>query len=146
NRGGARFLVATQSASNASPIILATGEPVMALGGFGGDRILTARELAKLVAEGEVRFFLMPRFDGSPGGTFAAPGGAPPTPAGRPGGLPPGAGDLLQDEVMEWVREHCTPVPAEQWQSAEAGRDGSVGPAAGGIGGEALYDCGAGGR
>ncbi len=58
NRGGAQFLVATINANTAAPIILATGEPVMALGGFtGSDPILTADELALLVADNTVRYF-----------------------------------------------------------------------------------------
>jgi 4-amino-4-deoxy-L-arabinose transferase-like glycosyltransferase len=58
NRGSARFLVATINANTAAPIILATGEPVMALGGFsGGDPILTTDELAQLVADNTVHYF-----------------------------------------------------------------------------------------
>lgn len=60
NRHGERFLVATSNATTAAPIILATGEPVMALGGFsGGDRILTVNQLATRVTSGTVRFFLI---------------------------------------------------------------------------------------
>jgi 4-amino-4-deoxy-L-arabinose transferase-like glycosyltransferase len=62
NRGGAQFLVATLNAQTASPIILATGEPVMALGGFGGnDQILTPEQLAQAVAQNQVRFFWLPQ-------------------------------------------------------------------------------------
>jgi 4-amino-4-deoxy-L-arabinose transferase-like glycosyltransferase len=61
NRGGARFLVATPSANSAAPIILVTGEPVMALGGYSGsDPILTRDELAERVAANDVRLFLIP--------------------------------------------------------------------------------------
>ncbi|MBI5304638.1 MAG: glycosyltransferase family 39 protein [Chloroflexi bacterium] len=58
NRGGAKFLVATMNANTAAPLILATGEPVMTLGGFGGnDQILTPEQLSARVAQNEVRFF-----------------------------------------------------------------------------------------
>ena len=58
-RGSARFLVAVDSSMAASPIILATGEPVMTLGGFSGnDPILTTDALAELVKNGTVRYFL----------------------------------------------------------------------------------------
>ncbi len=80
NRRGAKFLVATLNAQTAAPIILATGEPVMALGGFsGGDRIVTTDELAQFVADNTVRLFWL-----SP--------------------------DNRQAEVTRWVRSHCAPV------------------------------------
>jgi len=64
-RRAERFLVAVPSSMMASSIILETGEPVMAMGGFTGtDPILTADELAQDVRNGTVRFFLMP---GRPG-------------------------------------------------------------------------------
>jgi 4-amino-4-deoxy-L-arabinose transferase-like glycosyltransferase len=81
HRGSARFLVATTSAQIAAPIILTTGEPVMALGGFsGGDRILTMEQLAARIANGEVRFFLMPpQWDQQP-------------------------------ELLRWIRNNCKPI------------------------------------
>src|SRR5579885_2713319 len=61
HRGHARFLVATLTAMQAAPIILDTGQPVMALGGFmGRDPILTPNALAQEVERGQVRFFLLP--------------------------------------------------------------------------------------
>jgi 4-amino-4-deoxy-L-arabinose transferase-like glycosyltransferase len=85
NRGEADYLVAAPSAITAAPIILATGEPVMAMGGFSGnDPILTAEELARLVAGGTVRFVLV---------------------GGGPGGSGP---------VMNWAMQNCMLVPAEQ--------------------------------
>ena len=60
NRHGERFLLATPSAQLASPLIVATGQPVMAMGGFHGlDPILTPERLAGLVAEGQVRFVML---------------------------------------------------------------------------------------
>jgi 4-amino-4-deoxy-L-arabinose transferase-like glycosyltransferase len=60
NRHGERFLLATPSAQLASPLIVATGEPVMAMGGFHGlDPILTPERLAELVAQGRVRFVML---------------------------------------------------------------------------------------
>jgi len=60
NRHGERFLLATPSAQLASPLIVATGLPVMAMGGFHGlDPILTPERLAGLVAEGQVRFVML---------------------------------------------------------------------------------------
>src|SRR5207249_11842296 len=60
NRGDATYLVAVSSAGQAESIILQTGLPVMATGGFSGsDPILTADSLAQLVASGAVRYFLL---------------------------------------------------------------------------------------
>jgi 4-amino-4-deoxy-L-arabinose transferase-like glycosyltransferase len=92
NRGGEPFLVATIRANEAAPIILATGEPVMALGGFsGGDRILSVDDLEEWVAAGTVRFFLL-----SPQG-------------GR------------QQDLIRWITSHCRPVPSEEWRPAAPG-------------------------
>lgn len=56
NRNGERFLLATSSATVASPIIIRGGEAVMAMGGFHGlDPILTPEKLAAMVASREVR-------------------------------------------------------------------------------------------
>ena len=53
NPGQTRYLVAAPSANAAAPIILATAQPVMALGGFsGGDPIITADELARACSRG----------------------------------------------------------------------------------------------
>jgi len=89
NRGDETYLVAALNAQTAAPIILATGEPVMALGGFaGGDRILSVDELAEQVAGGTVRFFL----------------------------LSPQGGQ--QADLTRWVVGQCVPVPPKTWQSA----------------------------
>src|SRR5262249_39828985 len=50
NRGKERYLLATSSTTLAAPIIIETGQPVMARGGFHGlDPILTPEKLARLV-------------------------------------------------------------------------------------------------
>ncbi len=97
NRAGRKFLVAAPSSMSVAPIILQTGEPAMAMGGFmGGDPILTPERLADLVAGGSVRYVL-----GSP--------------TDRPASGPPGPGTL--GPVTEWVQAHCAPVAAERWRS-----------------------------
>ena len=53
------YLVATDSATEAEPFILATGRPVLTFGGFNGsDNVVNAQQLAQLVAEGKVSFVL----------------------------------------------------------------------------------------
>jgi 4-amino-4-deoxy-L-arabinose transferase-like glycosyltransferase len=60
NRRGERYLLATSSATLAAPIIVQTGAPVMARGGFHGlDPILTPDKLARMVEANEVRFVML---------------------------------------------------------------------------------------
>ena len=104
NRGDETYLAATLNAQTAAPIILATGEPVMALGGFtGGDPILTVDELAEYVADGTVRYFLL-----SPQGN-------------------------RQNGPTRWVPKHCTLVPPALWQSAPSSPGGPPDPGPGGM-------------
>jgi 4-amino-4-deoxy-L-arabinose transferase-like glycosyltransferase len=60
NRRGERYLVATSTVMLAAPLIIETGEPVMARGGFHGlDPILTPGKLARMVEASEVRFAML---------------------------------------------------------------------------------------
>jgi 4-amino-4-deoxy-L-arabinose transferase-like glycosyltransferase len=111
NRGSATFLVATTNANAAAPIILKTGQPVMALGGFlGSDPILTVETLTAKIQVGEVRFFLL-EGRGGPGG--------------------PGGPDGGRNELASWVASTCAAVPASAF-SGDAGASGEQG---------GLYDC-----
>ncbi len=52
------YLLATLRATEAAPYILATGRPVLAVGGFSGsDNVAGVEELAAMVEDGELRFF-----------------------------------------------------------------------------------------
>ncbi|MGN6564493.1 MAG: glycosyltransferase family 39 protein [Thermomicrobiales bacterium] len=100
NQGNAKYVVAVSSSQQADGIIIQTGLPVMATGGFSGsDPILTADSLAQLVANGTVRYFLVG--GGGPGGGF-----------GRDG-----AGF----SVTSWVEQHGTLVPASTWGGTSSG-------------------------
>ena len=93
HRNGTKYLVAVVSSNEANAIILETNQPVMALGWFSGsDPILTTAQLAALVKNGTVRFFLI---NGSGGG---GPGGG-------------------QSALVTWITQHTRAVPASQWQS-----------------------------
>ncbi len=145
NQGNATYIVATPSSMTADGIILATNKPVMALGGFGGsDPILTTDQLAALVSKGIVRFFLL----GSAGEgrqipaqflnqipeqfrDFIGEGFG-----GRGFGGRGGFGGQ-QGALTSWVTQHCTVVPASQWQSSTS--NGQNVPGSGG--GGQLYDC-----
>jgi 4-amino-4-deoxy-L-arabinose transferase-like glycosyltransferase len=103
NRHGERFLLATPSAQLASPLIIASGLPVMAMGGFHGlDPILTPDRLSELVADGQVRFVML----GELSITSRLMGAEA---AGRP--------------LADWIRANGTPVDSTLW-SSPSGRMG----------------------
>jgi 4-amino-4-deoxy-L-arabinose transferase-like glycosyltransferase len=140
NQGNAKYLVATPSSMTADSIILATNRPVMALGGFGGsDPILTTDQLAALVSQGTVRFFLL--------GSFRD-GGQPPPQFLQD--IPEQFRDQIRDRfggrggfggqqsaLTSWVTQHCTVVPASKWQSSASSTQNRPGLA----GASQLYDC-----
>jgi 4-amino-4-deoxy-L-arabinose transferase-like glycosyltransferase len=118
HQGSAKFLVATFNAGAAEPFILTTGRPVMDLGGFmGGDRILTAQQLAEQVRQGLVRYFLV-----SGGGSRGGFGG---------GGA--------NDDLTLWITSNCSAVPSSAYGSTGATSPGGFGDFGGG---QPLYDCG----
>ena len=98
NQGSAKYLVAVPSSNQADSIILATNKGVMALGGFSGsDPILTTKQLASLIANGTVRYFLLSGAGGGPGGG--------------------------QSSLTTWVTQHCTTVSSSQWQANSSTTD-----------------------
>jgi 4-amino-4-deoxy-L-arabinose transferase-like glycosyltransferase len=140
NRGNAKYLLAVPSSMSANSIILATNQPVMALGGFAGsDPILTADQLASLVKAETVRFFLLMSGLGNPvGGTGNEQSGTFVGPGGDGGGFFGGQ----QSSLTAWVQQSCTVVPASKWLPSSV----STGNSAPGYGlgvAETLYDCAA---
>ncbi len=90
NQGDATWLVAAFSSHSSAPIILATDEPVMTIGGFNGqDPAPTLDEFIEYVQSGELRYVIV---DG--GGAMGGMGG-------------PGGGS---SEITTWVTEHGTAV------------------------------------
>ena len=86
------FLVAALRANDVAPVIQASAQPAMALGGFtGSDPILTAEEVGEAVASGDVRFFLL-----SPHGQNHV-------------------------EIVRWVTNTCEVVSSALWQEAGRG-------------------------
>ena len=60
NQGDAKYLVAVQSTTESVPLILATGEPVVTIGGYKSrDPYPTVDELQQMVASGELRYVLL---------------------------------------------------------------------------------------
>ena len=67
NRGSATWIVAVNGANEAGSIELASGMPVMAMGGFsGGDPAPTLSQLQAYVASGQLRFVLIGGGRGGP--------------------------------------------------------------------------------
>lgn len=94
NNTGEKFLVAVPSASEAEPIILATGKPVMAIGGFSGnDNTLTVAKLQQMVEQGELKYFLV----------------------GGKGGM-----GNSSNEVTKWVEENGTAVDSSEWSDSSS--------------------------
>ncbi|QEH37394.1 hypothetical protein OJF2_59850 [Aquisphaera giovannonii] len=111
NHRGERYFVATSSSMPAAPLIIRSGLPVMAVGGFSGqDPILTTDQFASIVEAGELRFAVEdPRGPGGPG-----PGGPGGGRLGRgPGG--PGGPGVENREINEWIRKHGKLVGPEVW-------------------------------
>jgi 4-amino-4-deoxy-L-arabinose transferase-like glycosyltransferase len=132
HQGHAKYLVATASSMNASSIIIATGKPVMALGGFGGnDQILTVQQLARLVANGTVHYFLLK----SGGGPAGAPSGSTlkELPAAiraqieRGGAFGGFGGRSSNSALVQWVIKHGTVVPASRYETSATSTTGSFG-------------------
>lgn len=86
-RGNAKFLAATPNALLAAPIIIRSGEPVIAFGGYlGNDPIMSLDAFVERVKRGEVRYVLLSL-------------------AQRPA------------DFDAWVRAHGTPVNPAVWYS-----------------------------
>jgi hypothetical protein len=111
--------------------VLATGRPVLYLGGFKGtDQVVTTDDLAQLVADGKLRYVY---WGGGGGGLGRGPGG--------------------QSDISSWVTTYCTPVNGFETATRNAGApDGTIqsgltdgeGPTPGGQRDMqiSLYDCG----
>ena len=87
HRGKARFLLAAPNALLAAPVIIGTGRPVMAFGGFfGNDPVMSVDALARAVERGEVRFVVL-------------------------------ATNRRTRDFERWVRAHGTVVDPSLWRS-----------------------------
>ena len=105
NHQSETYVLAAVNARQAAPIIIATGDPVIALGGFTGrDPILTVEGLARLVDDHQVRFALVG--DGSPG-------------------LRRVFGEDGQKPLVEWIKENGPLIDPARWRTATPdGADG----------------------
>jgi 4-amino-4-deoxy-L-arabinose transferase-like glycosyltransferase len=98
---GAKYLLAVQSWTEASPYIVATGQEVMPIGGFSGSvPSPTLARLRALVRTGQLRFVLL---DGA---------------AGNLANGPNTAGGTQASLIASWVERTCAKVPAKEYSSA----------------------------
>jgi len=124
-----KYLMAVPSSMQGADYVLATGRPVLYLGGFMGiDQVATAEELEQMVCQGELRYIY---WDARQGGR-------------------------ARSDVSSWVASNCTAVTGYETATVNAGApDGTVPEAnnftngqRGGFQGPggtlqiSLYDCG----
>jgi 4-amino-4-deoxy-L-arabinose transferase-like glycosyltransferase len=112
----ATYLAATIDSTVSAPIILETGKPVMAMGGYAGsDQILTLAHLKQLVAAGTVHYFVLPQ-------TFqeskAHLNPAVLTFQENYQALVEAMGAASTSTLTNWVRTDCTHVPTDEWHSS----------------------------
>lgn len=128
NNGNAQYLLALPSSMQGSDYVIATGQPVLYLGGFmGQDHVKTAADLAGMVHRGELRFI----YWNSPAGGSRSFGGQP-------------------SDISSYVASSCQAVPGFDTTARNMGAPGGTSrDAAGSTGSMAmgamqitLYDCG----
>jgi 4-amino-4-deoxy-L-arabinose transferase-like glycosyltransferase len=82
NTQDAKYLMAVPGSMQGAEYVLASGRPVLYMGGFnGGDPVVNAADIAQLVADDDLRYVMVQ--------------------GGRQGN---------QQEITEWVRRNCTAV------------------------------------
>jgi 4-amino-4-deoxy-L-arabinose transferase-like glycosyltransferase len=118
---GVKYLMAVPSSMQGADYVLATRRPVLYLGGFlGQDQVANTADLARMTADGELRYIY-----------WDARGAGPGAPS--------------RSDISGWIRRHCTVVPGFETHTRNAGAPDGTGGASGGPGGEleiSLYDCG----
>jgi len=120
HKSGERWIVAVASSNEASGIILSTGEPVMALGGFSGsDQTLSTSDLTTLVDSGAIRYFYL-------------------SSSGDRGGMGGSSGNAA---VTSWVSTHCSAIPASDYGGTAYSGDSGTGMQGSAGSGKVLYDC-----
>ncbi|MFC9974608.1 glycosyltransferase family 39 protein [Spirillospora sp. NPDC127200] len=103
NQGTAQWLVAVSSAQQASSLILRTGRPVIAMGGFtGGDPAMTVAKLQQYVKEGKLRYIVV---------------------SGQGGGRGPDGGGAA---VTSWVQQNGTLVQPSEYGGSSTNTGGRL--------------------
>ncbi|SEK22352.1 glycosyltransferase family 39 protein [Streptacidiphilus jiangxiensis] len=123
NQGSATWLVAVSSAQSAAEMILQSGKPVIAMGGFtGSDPAMTLAKMKSLIASGKLRYVLL----GSSG-------------MGGMGG--PGGGDA-NSAATSYVKSTCTAVSASAYGgTSSSSSTASSTSSSTASSGQTLYEC-----
>jgi hypothetical protein len=111
NTQGMEYLMAVPSSHDGDGYILATGRPVLLMGGFSGsDPVVDASDLSQLISARKLRYIMLG-----------------------------GNGPENQNSVFSWVTANCQVVTGLSTSSRNTmgGRNGSFVPGGGGT----LYDC-----
>jgi 4-amino-4-deoxy-L-arabinose transferase-like glycosyltransferase len=134
NTRDTKYLIAVPSSMQGSDFVLATGRPVLYLGGFmGSDRVVTGDDLARMVAAGDLRYVYWNSGDGN---GFGGRGGSQGVPGLRP------------SDISAWVASSCMAIEDFDTVTQNAGPpDGTAGAMNGRFGGPGgmqvtLYYCG----
>src|SRR5829696_7127898 len=99
HREAAKFLVAVSNANVAAPLIISTGLPIMAIGGYlGDDPILTPSDIERLASDRQLRFVMLGGFTLAPAKQAAA-----------------------LDPIARWVRANSRPVDPKLWRLSASG-------------------------
>ena len=106
HQGSAKYLVAVNGSMQSAPIILASGQPVITMGGFNGsDPAPTLAQLQALVSSGKVHYVLL-------GG--GGPGGPPGAGGNRAGGADRSA-------IQQWVTANGSEIPSTDYGGSTTG-------------------------
>jgi 4-amino-4-deoxy-L-arabinose transferase-like glycosyltransferase len=93
NAGAYTWVAASVGSNSAAGVQLATGEPVMAIGGFNGsDPTPTLAQFQKLVREGKIHYFIGGGRGPGGGGAFGGP-----------------ASSGTSSQISAWVQRNFTP-------------------------------------
>lgn len=130
NTHDVEYLMAVPSSMQGSDYVLATGRPVLYMGGFMGiDTVLTKEQLVTMVANNQLRYIYW----------------------NRNGGNGFGAGSNSQSDISNWINNSCTIVNGFDTTTQNSGAPGGTSTSAtqttqnrGGFGAMqiSLYDCG----
>ncbi len=107
HRASTKYLVAVEGSSSAVPIILATGDPVMAIGGYRQrDPVPTVAQFAAMVASDQVHYALIEGGQSTSGESTSTTVGSPATASDTAG------------EVVQWIIENGTIVDSADYEGS----------------------------
>jgi len=120
HRGQAKYLVAAQGSQAVTPLIIASGEPAVSIGGFmGGDPIVTVDQFSGMVRAGDLRYFLLMPDRRPAAADSSGTAGTDSAAAWGPWGGGHGDGKNAQ-RIAQWVRDHGRAVDPALWRGPEA--------------------------